>query len=363
MTTVCLAMMAKNEADVVARALQSAKSLVDTWVVMDTGSTDATREIAREVMIDLPGEVVDRPWKDFGASRTELLELAKPRADYVLMLDADDRLEYPSGTRFPELTDSGYMLLLRDGPYEYRRVQILKSSLPWRYEGVRHDVAVCDGAPPPAFLDGIVYRRYCDGARMKDPQKYLKDAAALEEDLKLDPTNARSVFYLARSYDDGGDLPRALAQYERRVLLGGWDEEVFYAALCAARVRERLGVQRDVVERAYLEAWHLRPQRAEPLFDLARLARQAEDWVRARAYAVAAAALPFPSADHIFIHHEVYAWRALNEYAGASAHLGDFRAAIQASELLLQGERLPAEERARVEANLAMCRAVAKEKP
>jgi glycosyltransferase involved in cell wall biosynthesis len=354
MTTVCLAVIAKNEAHVIARCLQSAKPIVDAWVVVDTGSTDATREIARDVMRDLPGEVVDRPWRGFAASRTESLELARARADYTLVLDADDVFEYARGARFPELTLAGYALVIHDGPFQYPRIVLMRSSDPWRFVGAMHERAVCDGFPPTGLVEGIVYRRIGGGARSLDPQTALNDATVLEEELRRDPSDARNVFYLARSYEDAGELPRALAAYERRVLLGGWDEEVFYAAYRGGRVREKLGMPAGEVARALLEAWHLRPQRAEPLYDLARLARGAGDWVRARAFAAAAAAIPRPPPE-LFLQHEVYAWRALDEFAAASAQLGDFRAAVSANRLMLQGTRLPPEERARVEANVAKC--------
>ncbi|HEY2511363.1 MAG TPA: glycosyltransferase [Polyangiaceae bacterium] len=355
MTTVCLAVMAKDEAAVLERCLASARPLVDAWLLLDTGSTDATAAIAERTMEGLPGEVVHRPWRDFAESRTESFELARSRGDYVLFLDADDRLEYPPGARFPELTEPAYALLIHDGSLEYPRVQLVKSDLPWRFEGVRHEHAVCDGLGRPALLDGIVYRRIGGGARSNDPDKYRKDAAELEADLRRDPTNARTVFYVARSYEDAGDLPRALAHYERRLLMGGWDEELFYAAYRLGRVKEGLGFPHDQVAEVYARAWHLRPQRAEPLFELARLCREDGNWGRARAYAAAAAAIPKPRGEVIFLHADVYDWRALNEYAGASAQVGDFAGAAEACRQLLAGGRLPLAERGRVEANLAWC--------
>jgi glycosyltransferase involved in cell wall biosynthesis len=354
MTTICLAVIARNEAHVIARALASARPLIDAWVVVDTGSTDATREVARETMRGVPGEVLDRPWRGFGASRTESLELARGRADYALVLDADDVFEYPPGARFPALTLAGYQLLIHDGPLQYPRMLLLKSSEPWRFEGAVHEYPVCDGAVETGFVQGIICRRTGSGGVDRDKATSLRDAAILEEELRRDPNNARSVFYLARSYEDAGDLARALAEYERRVLMGGWDEELFYAAYRAARVRERLEEPREAVNRAFLEAWHLRPQRAEPLYDLARLARGAGNWIRARAYAAAAAAMPMPPPE-LSVHHEVYSWRALDELAGASAQLGEFRVAAEANRALLKRPQLPPEERARVEANLALC--------
>jgi hypothetical protein len=356
MSTVCLALIVKNEAHVLARCLASAKPLVDAWLIVDTGSTDATREVAREAMRDRPGEVVDRPWRGFGASRTESFELARSRADYVLVIDADDTFEYPAGARFPELTLAGYSLAVHDGPFLYPRITLMRSSDPWRYEGAMHEFAVCEGLPPTGFVQGITYRRIGGGARSLDPRTALKDAAVLEEELRRDPDNARNVFYLARSLEDGGELPRALEQYEKRTRMGGWDEELFYAAYRRARVQEKLALPADAVAAALLAAWQLRPQRAEPIYELARIARQAEDWTRARAYAAAAAAIPIPPPE-LFLQHEVYGWRALDEFAGASAKLGDFKGAASANRLLLQRPQLPAQERPRIEANLALCTA------
>jgi glycosyltransferase involved in cell wall biosynthesis len=356
MATVCLAVMAKNEAHVLARCLASARSMVQTWLVLDTGSTDGTGDVAREAMKDLPGEVVERPWKGFGASRTELLELARNRADYTLVLDADDALEHPDGARFPELDQPAYALLVRDGPLAYWRLQLFSSALPWRYEGALHELAVCDGAPAHGRLEGVVYQRIGGGARSQDPEKYLKDAELLEDELRRDPSNPRTVFYLARSYEDAGNVARALGHYERRALMGGWEEEVYCALFHAARAREVLAFPKDRVVSGYVDAWSARPQRAEPLYRLAVVARESGDFVRARAFATAAQALPFPRADSLFIHHEIYAWRALDELAAACARLSDWAAAVEVCRMIL-ARPLPPEDRARIEANLASCEA------
>jgi len=353
--------MAKNEAHVIARCLASAKPLASSWLVLDTGSTDATIAVARETMKDLPGEVVERPWRGFGASRTELLDLARPRADYTLVMDADDALEFPPNARLPELTEPGYALMIHDGPYAYPRVQLFKNALAWRYDGVCHEQARCDGYTATGRVEGILYRRIGGGARSLDRETYLKDAALFEEDLRANPSNARSVFYLARSYEDAGEFARALAQYERRAFMGGWEEEAFYALFSAARVREHLRFPRDRVATAYLEAWNARPHRAEPLFQLAVLARDAQDWSRARSFASVASTIPYPRADTVFIHHEIYAWRALDEFANACAKLHDWDATLDACRRLL-ARNLPAEDRARVEANLASCEAAARAK-
>ena len=81
---------------------------------MDTGSADGTQEIIRECLKDLPGELHERPWRDFAHNRSEALELARPRGDYSLIIDADDALEIPEGFQFPELTADAYVLDIQD---------------------------------------------------------------------------------------------------------------------------------------------------------------------------------------------------------------------------------------------------------
>jgi hypothetical protein len=49
---------------------------------------------SREHLKDLPGELHERPWRDFAYNRSEALTLARPHGDYTLIIDADDVLEF-----------------------------------------------------------------------------------------------------------------------------------------------------------------------------------------------------------------------------------------------------------------------------
>ena len=48
--SICLNMIVKNEAHVIARCLASARPLVDAWCIVDTGSSDGTQDKVRELM-------------------------------------------------------------------------------------------------------------------------------------------------------------------------------------------------------------------------------------------------------------------------------------------------------------------------
>ncbi len=85
MKTIALAMIVRNEERCLERALRSAEPFVDQMLVLDTGSTDRTIEIAR----DCGADVFERRWTDdFSAARNAVL--ARSSADYNLIMDADE---------------------------------------------------------------------------------------------------------------------------------------------------------------------------------------------------------------------------------------------------------------------------------
>ncbi|HET9929818.1 MAG TPA: glycosyltransferase [Polyangiaceae bacterium] len=348
--TVCLNMIVKNEAKVIARSLASTRPFIDAWAIVDTGSSDGTQDVIRQELRDVPGELFERPWRDFGTNRSEALELAKGRADYTLIIDADEVLAPSPGFGLPELTLDAYQLRTEFGGVRYYRTQLVRSSLPWRYEGVLHEVLACDASFTQGKLEGLVNRPQSDGARSADPQKYVKDAAVFEQALKREPHNTRYVFYLAQSYRDAGLDEAALVNYARRAKLGGWDEEVWYSMFQVASLLERLARPEHEVVIAYLDAHQFRPQRAESLCELARYLRTKKKFALAYVFARQAADTPMPS-DTLFVHEGTYSWRARDELSIAAYYVGKHEEAITLTTALLDGATLPEAERARVMKN------------
>nr|HPR44322.1 glycosyltransferase [Ottowia sp.] len=198
--SICLNMIVKNEAPVIGRCLASARSLVDRWCIVDTGSTDGTQELVRQAMEGVPGVLHERPWKNFGFNRNEALELAREQGcDYLLMIDADEVFQSPKGFAWPGLGSDAYELTCHYAGTAYARCALVATRLPWRWEGVLHEYLACD---EPHRIEALaaptIFVRH-DGARARDPQTYLRDVALLEEALVEDPGNTRHVFYLAQS--------------------------------------------------------------------------------------------------------------------------------------------------------------------
>jgi glycosyltransferase involved in cell wall biosynthesis len=349
--TLCLNMIVKNEAHVIARCLDSVLAHVHHWVVVDTGSSDGTQSIVREHMRSVPGELFERPWRDFGWNRSEALRLARGKADYVLIMDADHVLHVPETFSFNSLDADGYLVSHRYAGVDYGLPILLADRIAWRYEGVLHEYVTAD--VPHKFVDlaGPWVEVFHEGARSRDPQTYLRDAAILEQALAREPGNARYAYYLAQSWKDAGALDKALAAFRHRAAMQGWGEETWHATYQAAQLVERLGRAPGEIQSAYLACYNARPTRAEPLVQLARWHRSRQEWGLAFLFARAAAATPRPP-DRLFLEDTVYAWRALDEVAIAAWYAGFKDEGRAAAQRLLRENAFPPSERARIEANL-----------
>src|SRR5712692_2178279 len=85
-------MIVRDEAAIIQRCLASAKPFLDYWVICDTGSKDHTKSIIKEFLRDIPGELWKDEWVDFGHNRSLALQRARGKADYLLLLNADEVL-------------------------------------------------------------------------------------------------------------------------------------------------------------------------------------------------------------------------------------------------------------------------------
>lgn len=367
MSTICLNMIVKNEAEVLPRCLESVRHLIDYWeIVVDEQSSDESETIIRHQMTErgplpIPGELHRLPWRhSFGKARTEAFQLAKGKADYVLVLDADETIEldhmvYPGSAKANLRADS-YMIRTVDGTLEYDRMRLLRADLDWRFVGVAHEYPECEAAKPDGRLEGIVIRSHADGARSKDPEKFVKAAEVLADALTKDPKNARYAFYLAESYRDAGKPRLAIMAYMKRAaMMGGWDEETWYSLYQIGVLRERCGDAPYAVCAAYLRAFEFRPTRAEPLYQLARYLREKGRFALAHLYAERASKIERPS-DMLFLDASVYEWKAIDELAICEYWAGECSEAAETNRYLLSSHRsIPSDDIERIKKNLAFC--------
>jgi glycosyltransferase involved in cell wall biosynthesis len=113
MTKLALSMIVRDAANILGACLSSAKDIVDEIVIADTGSKDRTPEIAR----DHGARVIHIPWEnDFASARNQAL--AAVTADWILSLDADERLDPEAASSIPPLLGTnpvaGYQVTIRN---------------------------------------------------------------------------------------------------------------------------------------------------------------------------------------------------------------------------------------------------------
>ncbi|MDP7738492.1 glycosyltransferase [Mycobacterium paragordonae] len=360
---ICLNMIVRNEAHIIHEALDSVAPYISSWVIVDTGSDDGTQDVIRRHMagLGIPGTLHERRWHNFAHNRSEALDLAQDHGDYIWIMDADDKLA--GRPDFNRLNADIYLLRYQLGADVYWRPQLFRNGIDVRYEGVVHEYASWDGPYVSAELGGEYHiEARTVGARSQDPLKYAHDRNLLLTEVERNPDDTRSVFYLAQSCFDLGrtreqtyDFVSALKWYERRVEMGGWEEEVFYSMLRVAESMLRLGAPWDEVQEAFFKAWEFRPNRAEPLHTIATCYREERRWELGYLFAQAAAEIPYPDTDRLFVRSDIYAWRALDEQAVCASWIGKQPEAFTLCRRMLARADLPDEDRPRISGNRDVC--------
>ena len=181
---IILVMIVRNESAVIERCLDSVRPLLSGWLIVDTGSTDDTISRIEDALSDLPGEVHQREWIDFGHNRTEALTLARGLGTHLLLLDADMtvRLNEP----LPQLTADAYELRHEADP-AYWIPRLVRSSLDWFYVGKTHEFLSCTTSFASERLPQFVIEDHSDGGSRAG--KFERDRQLLELALTEQPND------------------------------------------------------------------------------------------------------------------------------------------------------------------------------
>lgn len=153
MITISLCMIVKNEEAVLGRILEQTKDIVDEIIIVDTGSTDFTKEVA----LRYTEKVFDYPWQqDFSAARN--YACTKAAMDYWMWLDADDVISETQQKKLLELKtelnpDIDVVMMKyqtgfdEDGnvTFSYYRERLLKNERGFCWKGKVHEAVTPHG--------------------------------------------------------------------------------------------------------------------------------------------------------------------------------------------------------------------------
>lgn len=251
---ICLTMILKDEAHCIQKTLNSVKSFVDCWAIIDTGSTDGTQEIVRGAMGDVPGELREEPFVDFATSRNKALQLAKQISSdctqensipvFTLMLSADETFNGgPELRAFLELqrnsNDGAYSIVMLSEHSRWSYPRVLRTDADWTYVGEVHEVPI----GPIGETQGTVIPGVTVSHEATDPERRTKRmqefdlpllTRMVEDEARSLTERAQAVWFLAQTYDGLADRigrtpgnvwvtykMMAMSLYWRRMEMGG----------------------------------------------------------------------------------------------------------------------------------------------
>jgi len=206
LNTLSLVMIVKNESEKLKRCLDSVKDLVDEMIIVDTGSEDATKEIAQSY----GAKIFDYIWvQDFAKARNFALQHSTGK--WNLVLDADEYLNKNECEKIKEFIKGPKCIgrikqinkFIQDG--EIKESQAIISRLFPKgiyYVGAIHEQV--HSAKLPRINTNI--NIYHDGYFLTN--KSDRNIQLLEHAISLNPNDAYMLFQLANEY-------RILGEYEK----------------------------------------------------------------------------------------------------------------------------------------------------
>jgi tetratricopeptide (TPR) repeat protein len=228
------ALIVRNEARHLEECLLSIQDLVDEIVVVDTGSTDASKEIARRLGARLYKVV----WRDdFAAARNEALERA--RGEWILYIDADERVRPTSRPHLgkllgePSLVGCYVRLHAHAGYTAYREMRLFRNDSRIRFEGIIHE----------NIWPGIQRYRAARGGKIGDSElvldhvgyhgaqdhKHRRNLPLLLRELKRNPDHVYCWYHLGLVYRGLGQVERAREAWRSAIAIARRNESQRWA--------------------------------------------------------------------------------------------------------------------------------------
>jgi glycosyltransferase involved in cell wall biosynthesis len=332
---ICLCMIVKNEASIIERCLNSVKDLIDTWCIIDTGSTDNTKELVKEALKDIPGKLIREPWVNFGHNRTQAYNYAREMGEWVLFIDADHIIE-DKGFLEKDLDKiyTHYNLEQRSKTLSYQNKRLLNTKKDWKCIGVTHEYWDVNGSHGEK-LESLAIIDLGDGGSKED--KFERDLKLLRKGLKEEPKNTRYKFYLAQTHKDLGHFKKAYHWYDVCLKESKWDEEVWYCEYMKAYCLVMSNAPIDEIETQAMKAWLLRPWRAEPVYVLSKLFKE-KDWQKCYHLLKLCLTIDYPHNDILFVEHQLYLGLAQDELSIAAYWINNKQESLDLMKNLLRIE-------------------------
>ena len=270
---VAVSMIVKNESQYIRRCLESIKDMVDEIVIVDTGSTDSTKEICKQYT----DKIYDFKWNDnFSDARNFALSKVSKDMDWVLRLDGDEE--------FPQYCKMNLYNTIQNGQsdvYIFPITNILSVNPPKhvlsktarlfrnvegiKYSGIVHeeiDDSVKALKLKVANFDGsIVHYGYLKNANTLDQKFKFYEKLALKE-IEKDPNNFKPYYTLAAHYCYLKQYDKATEYYGKSLALNNKSYMIWhdYAVACYFKLLQENQAQIQAIEKMFIKSKSLMPK-------------------------------------------------------------------------------------------------------
>lgn len=321
MTHIAVLIMAKNETKRLHVTLNSVRNFANSLIMYDTGSTDNTIEIAENFCkeVNIPFRLKQGEFVDFSTSRNVSLDFADTfeDVDFLLLMDVNDELRGAKELRTlaekEKQTNKSCYLLCQQWKTstitKYYNVRFLKARNGWRYKGVVHEYISNDSKKiedhVEKFPDTICLFQDRNSDDDKSGKRFKRDKEMLLKEFERDPTEPRTVFYLAQTFSCLNEKEDSFKYYKLRTTLEGFWEEKYQANMSCGELGFSLNHDWNEVMGFFLKAFEIVP-RAEPLIKIAEYYRQKKQWLLSYSFASLACSLEWPHNCILFVDKDVY---------------------------------------------------------
>lgn len=337
-------MVVRNQATTLRESLRSVRPFIGHWKICNAGSADGIRGVIAESLAGIPGTLHESKWVSPGHNLGEALALAKGKADYHFLAEADIVIEVES--EFRDKLEADSYLILEKGPLESWAERLVSDAHEWRFSrGARPFIRSRTGRSRDKLSGARIWR---NGSAMVQRAELAEEIELLKAEFERGANVARCAFHLGESYRELGNLPLGIEWHEKRSTMAGWDEETWYSIYQVARLQERLGISWILVLNQYLRAYQFRSARAEPLYCIARFYRESGQHHLAYLFSSQGCGVPYPD-DLLLVDRGIYEYLLPLEHALCCHELGKSDEAAQAATRVLASAATPAEIRAAAE--------------
>lgn len=330
MITISLCMIVKNEEDVIARCLDSVKDIADEIIIVDTGSTDNTKEIVKAYT----DKVFDFTWiNDFSAARN--YSFSKATKEYILWLDADDVILEADREKFLDLKQSldptvdVVMMKYNVGfdakgnvNFSYFRERLSRQSGNYLWQEPVHEYLQLGGKIINVDIC-ITHKKMSTPVAGRNLKIYEK---LISEGKELTP---RGIYYFARELKDNGRYAEAIKYFSEFLdSEKGWVEDNIRSCQELAKCYRATGDDKNSLK-VLLRSFEYDTPRAEICCQIAYYYKEKGILEKAIFWFELATQLKMPENSWGFIQHDLWGYVPCVELCVCYDKLGNIEKAIE----------------------------------